>query len=67
MCTALAHKDTFDACPADGTWFSGAVIDSKMIFTATVDPIEGGAIPANAFLQDLANRSMQRLRLFLCD
>ena len=58
MCAALTNDDPFDARPADRTGLSGAVIHSKviLIFTAAIDPVEGGAVPAYAFFQDATDR-----------
>jgi len=69
MCAALTNDNAFDACSADRTWFSGAVIHSKviLILTAAIDPVEGRSVAANAFLQDFADRLMQYLRLLQRD
>ena len=66
MSAALTNDDPFDTCAADRAGFSCTVIHSKMILilTAAIDPIEGCAVAADAFLQDFADRFMQCLRLF---
>jgi hypothetical protein len=65
MCAALTNDDPFDVCSTDRAGFSSPIVNSKMIliFSAAIDPIKGGAVAANAFLQDAADRSMQPLGL----
>ena len=66
MCAALTDNDTLDLCATDGTGFSFTIIHPKMIliFTAAIDPIYGCAVSADAFLQNFADRFMQRSGLF---
>lgn len=69
MRAALANDDPLDTCPAYRAGFSSAVIHSKviLILTTAIHPVERGAVAANAFLQDFANRFMQRLSLLYRD
>jgi len=66
MCAALTDSHALNFCAACRAGFSFTIIHAKMIleFTAAIDPIDGGAIAANAFLQHLADRVPQRLSLF---
>jgi hypothetical protein len=65
MCAALTNDDAFDVCPTGGTGFSGSIIHSKIVleFTTAIDPIKGGPIAANPFLQDIPNGLVQGFRL----
>ena len=65
MCAALADKDTFDFGPTDRTGFSCAVIHLEVILklTASIHPVKGRSVAANAFLEDPMDRLVQRLCL----
>ena len=66
MCSALPNHQLLDRCATDETWFSIAIIHPKIILelAATIRPVNGRAVAFDAFLQDLADRFMQRLGLF---
>ena len=48
----LADKDPLDFCPANRTGLPCAVVHLEVIlkFTASIDPVKGGSVAANAFL-----------------
>ena len=63
MCAALPNSDMLDRCSADRAFFSCAPVDIEVELAAAIDPVEGCAVPAYTFIQDLVDRSMQRLDL----
>lgn len=56
MGAALAEGDALDGRAADGTGLAGALVDAEVVLkiAAAIDPIDGGAIAANAFFQNTA-------------
>ena len=66
MCAALADEYSFDLRSTDRTLLVCAPIYSKIILelTASIHPIERGAIAADPFVQNGADRCMQSLSLF---
>lgn len=69
MRSTLTDRDAFDRCAAVFTRFSFAVVHPKIVleFSATVDPVDGRAVAADAFLQYVADRVMQTFSLFRRD
>ena len=65
MCAALTNDDSLNLRAADGAGFALTVVHPKiiLILTAAIDPVDGGAVAADAFLQHLADRFAQRLSL----
>ena len=61
MRASLPHYDSPDGGSAHRTWFASPIIDAEMVLKITppVDPIDAGAVSANAFPQDFANRRVQ--------
>ena len=57
MCAALSDENAFDFCPANVAAFAGALVDLEVILEAApaVDPIDAGAVAADAFLQNIAH------------
>jgi len=66
MCAALTDNKPYDFCVAYRARFSCAIIHAEMIleFAAAIDPVNGCAVAADAFLQYGTDRFMQRLSLF---
>ncbi len=65
MRAALANGQTFDLCPANGTRFAGAAIDPEMVLEIPTakDPVNAGAVVADAILEHLAHGKPQRFSL----
>ena len=63
---ALTDDNPLDLRSAHRTGFAFTVINPKIVlkFAAAIDPVYRGAITANPFLQNFADRSMQRFGLF---
>ena len=67
MCTALPNSELLYFSAADRAGFAFTAIHTKIILklTAAIDPVDAGAVAADAFLQHRLDRFMQRLSLFL--
>src|SRR5262245_45793920 len=65
VCAALTNDHSLNRRAADGAGLALTVVHPKiiLILTAAIDPINGCAVAADAFLQDLADRFVQRLSL----
>ena len=52
MCAALTDKNSFDLCATYRAFLTFAIVHSKIIleFAASVDPVEGGAVAADALI-----------------
>src|SRR3989304_189637 len=66
---SLPYRSTSNRSPATRTGFAGLLIDLEMVLeiAATVDPVDTGAVAANAFPQHFANRPQQFAGLRLGD
>ena len=67
MRPALAYDQPLDLRAANRAGLSLAVVHPEIIleFAAAIDPVNGRAVAADAFLQNLTDRFMQRLSLLL--
>ena len=66
MCAALTNNNALNFRSAHRTGFAFTIIDPKIVlkFAAAINPVYGGAIAANPFFQNFADRSVQRFGLF---
>ena len=66
MCTALSDGKFLYDRTANGTGFAVTAIHSKMILklTAAIDPVDAGAVAADTFPKNGADRFVQRGGLF---
>ena len=57
MSATLAYNDTLNFRPANGAVFALPSIHPEMVLevAAAVDPIDTGAVPADAFLEHMAD------------
>ena len=59
MSRTLAYQRATDRRAAAGTWLPGLLVSHEVILklTTSIDPIDAGAVAADAFEQHLANRA----------
>ena len=65
MCSALPNHDPFNLRSANAAGFAGALVNAEIILeiSAAINPIDTGAIAADALIEHKADGAQQGLRL----
>lgn len=65
MRSTLPYHDPFDPGSANAAGFAGPLVNAEVILeiATAINPIDTGAITANAFLEHIADRTQKAFRL----